>query len=71
MNLNKNKKNFIQASGELFTAVQSSSVLKDSKTFVDSIPRNEPKLILGIIVWSKMLFKLTMLEKLIYQKTEP
>ena len=48
MNLNKNKKNFIQASGELFTAVQSSSVLKDSKTFVDSIPRNEPKLILEL-----------------------
>lgn len=39
------KKYFIQLSGELYTAVQSSGIFKDSKTFVDSIPQNDPKLI--------------------------
>ena len=43
-----NKKNFIQASGELFTAVQSSGIFNDSKTFVDSIPRNKPELIIEL-----------------------
>ena len=35
--------NFIQLSGPLFTAVQRSGVLGDSKTFVDSIPVTPPK----------------------------
>ena len=39
------KENYIQVSGRLFTAVQSSGTFKDSKTFVDSIPKNNPKLI--------------------------
>ena len=39
------KKDFIQLSGELYTTVQSSGIFKDSKTFVDSIPKNDPKLI--------------------------
>ena len=39
------KKDFIQLSGELYTAVQSSGIFKDSKTFVDSIPKNDPELI--------------------------
>ena len=39
------KKDFIQLSGELYTAVQSSGIFKDSKTFVDSIPKDDPKLI--------------------------
>jgi len=55
-----NKKNFIQASGNLFTAVQSSSIFKDSKTFVDSVPQNEPELILELYrkEKSKRLFNL-------------
>lgn len=43
--MNLRKKNYIQVSGKLYTAVQSSGIFKDSKTFVDSIPKNEPKLI--------------------------
>src|SRR3990172_10360069 len=43
--MNLRKEDFIQVSGELYTAVQSSGIFKDSKTFVDSIPKNEPKLI--------------------------
>ena len=39
------KKEFIQLSGDLYTAVQSSGTFKDSKTFVDSIPKSDPKLI--------------------------
>ena len=39
------KKDFIQPSGELYTDVQSSGIFKDSKTFVDSIPQNDTKLI--------------------------
>jgi len=39
------KKDFIQLSGELYTAVQSSGIFRDSKTFVDSIPKNDPELI--------------------------
>jgi len=42
------KKDFIQLSGELYTEVQSSGVFKDSKTFVDSIPKNDPKLIVEL-----------------------
>ena len=37
------KKNYIQASGEFFTAVQSGGVFKDSKTFVDSVPKIPPE----------------------------
>lgn len=40
------KKDFIQVSGELFTAVQLSGIFPDSKTFVDSIPKNDPEAIL-------------------------
>ncbi|MEJ2507713.1 MAG: trehalase family glycosidase, partial [Ignavibacteriaceae bacterium] len=39
------KEHYIQVSGRLFTAVQSSGTFKDSKTFVDSIPKSNPKLI--------------------------
>lgn len=39
------KKEFIQLSGEMYTTVKSSGIFKDSKTFVDSIPQNDPKLI--------------------------
>ena len=39
------KKDFIQLSGDLYTAVQSSGIFKDSKTFVDSIPKNDPEVI--------------------------
>jgi alpha,alpha-trehalase len=39
------KKDFIQLSGELYTAVQSSGIFEDSKTFVDSIPKIDPNLI--------------------------
>ena len=35
------KEDFIQASGDLFEVIQSSSVFTDSKTFVDSIPRKK------------------------------
>jgi len=44
--MNLKKEDYIQVSGELFTAVQSSGIFKDSKTFVDSIPKTEPELIL-------------------------
>lgn len=37
------KEDFIQVSGELYTVVQSSGIFKDSKTFVDSIPKIDPK----------------------------
>ena len=40
------KDDFIQVSGELFTAVQSSGIFNDSKSFVDSVPKSEPGLIL-------------------------
>ena len=46
--MNFRKEDFIQVSGDLFTAVQSSGVFKDSKTFVDSIPKNDPELILDL-----------------------
>ena len=39
------KKDFIQLSGGLYTAVQSSGTFKDSKTFVDSVPKSDPKII--------------------------
>ena len=39
------KIDFIQLSGELYTAVQSLGIFEDSKTFVDSIPKIDPKLI--------------------------
>ena len=38
--------NFIQLSGELFEEVQLSGVFKDSKTFVDSVPKSDPDEIL-------------------------
>ena len=44
--MNLKKEDYIQVSGELFTAVQSSGIFNDSKTFVDSIPKTEPELIL-------------------------
>lgn len=37
------KEDYIQVSGEIFTAVQSGGVFKDSKTFVDSIPKIPPE----------------------------
>ena len=39
------KEDFIQASGDLFETVQTSKIFKDSKTFVDSIPRKKTDLI--------------------------
>lgn len=39
------KKDFIQTSGNLYEAVQSSGVFKDSKTFVDATPKSDPRLI--------------------------
>ena len=36
------KDDYIQLSGDLFTAVQSGNVFSDSKTFVDSIPKKKP-----------------------------
>ena len=36
------KEDFIQVSGDLFEAVQSSKIFADSKTFVDSIPKRNP-----------------------------
>ncbi len=46
--MNLKKEDYIQVSGDLYTAVQSSGVFKDSKTFVDSIPKNDPELILDL-----------------------
>ncbi len=40
------KSNFIQLSGELFKAVQLSGIFKDSKTFVDAVPKKSPEEIL-------------------------
>jgi alpha,alpha-trehalase len=37
-----NKEDFIQVSGDLFEAVQSSKIFADSKTFVDSVPKKKP-----------------------------
>lgn len=39
------KEDFIQVSGDLFEAVQSSKIFEDSKTFVDSIPNQKPSVI--------------------------
>jgi alpha,alpha-trehalase len=39
--------NFIQISGKLFNEVQQKRIFPDSKTFVDSVPRYEPKEILN------------------------
>jgi alpha,alpha-trehalase len=39
--------NFIQISGELFNEVQQKRIFPDSKTFVDSVPKYEPKKILN------------------------
>ena len=47
------KEDYIQVSGDLYTAVQSSGVFKDSKTFVDSVPRNDPALIMDLYVKEK------------------
>jgi len=46
--MNLRKVDYIQVSGELYTAVQSSGVFKDSKTFVDSVPRNDPAMIMDL-----------------------
>jgi alpha,alpha-trehalase len=43
--MNFKKEDYIQVSGDLYTAIQSSGVFKDSKTFVDSIPKIDPELI--------------------------
>lgn len=43
--MNFKKENFIQVHGELFNDVQLNGIFKDSKTFVDSIPKLEPGLI--------------------------
>ena len=42
------KEDYVQASGELFTAVQNGGVFKDSKTFVDSVPKMEPEQIIKL-----------------------
>lgn len=42
-----NSSNFIQISGKLFNEVQQKRIFPDSKTFVDSIPKFEPKEILN------------------------
>ncbi len=36
------KEDYIQASGDLFETIQAGKIFKDSKTFVDSIPRKKP-----------------------------
>jgi alpha,alpha-trehalase len=46
--MNLNKEDYLQVSGDLYTAVQSSGIFKDSKTFVDSIPKNDPNIILDL-----------------------
>jgi len=40
------KKNYIQLHGDLFQEVQGKGVFQDSKTFVDSIPKNNPEIVL-------------------------
>jgi alpha,alpha-trehalase len=51
--MNLKKEDYIQVSGELYTAVQSSGIFKDSKTFVDSIPKNNPQIISELYVREK------------------
>ncbi len=51
--MNLTKEDYIQVSGNLFSVVQSSGIFKDSKTFVDSIPKNDPKLILDLFKTEK------------------
>ena len=43
---NFNRNNYPQIEGDLYTAVQSSGIFKDSKTFVDSVPKKDPEEIL-------------------------
>lgn len=43
-----NEKHFIQLSGPLFESVQNSQIFSDSKTFVDSVPKMDPAIILKI-----------------------
>lgn len=45
--------NFIQISGELFEEVQQERIFPDSKTFVDSIPKDDPKEILNQFLKNK------------------
>jgi alpha,alpha-trehalase len=45
--------NFIQISGELFNEVQQKRIFSDSKTFVDSIPKYDPKEILNEFINKK------------------
>jgi alpha,alpha-trehalase len=48
------KEDYIQVSGEIFTAVQSGGVFKDSKTFVDSIPKIDPEQIKNLYKEEKL-----------------
>lgn len=41
-----NKKDYIQISGDLFEEVQLKRIFRDSKTFVDSVPKKDPREIL-------------------------
>jgi len=45
--MNYDSSNFIQISGNLFNEVQQKRIFPDSKTFVDSVPKYEPKEILN------------------------
>ncbi|MGB5848526.1 MAG: alpha,alpha-trehalase TreF [Ignavibacteriaceae bacterium] len=45
--------NFIQISGELFNEVQQKRIFPDSKTFVDSVPKYDPKEILNEFLKNK------------------
>ncbi|MGB5896227.1 MAG: trehalase family glycosidase, partial [Ignavibacteriaceae bacterium] len=45
--------NFIQISGELFNEVQQKRIFPDSKTFVDSFPKYDPKEILNEFLKNK------------------
>lgn len=46
--MNLKKENFPQISGPLYTAVQTSGIFKDSKTFVDSVPKQDPGTIISL-----------------------
>ncbi len=48
------KEDYIQVSGDFFTAVQSGGVFKDSKTFVDSVPKMNPEQILNLYKEEKL-----------------
>ena len=54
--------NFIQISGELFNEAQQKRIFPDSKTFVDSVPKYDPKEILNEFLKNKSLSGFDLLE---------